>query len=124
MPELAIPDVRWNPGTIAFIFDQRVPYCLREPHFHRDIDRMTKKITKGAHEWTKEPRDGECLWKQSNIGEGLGEQCNKGEYSICTLRFDFLNEIWCQKTPLGIVLDFSNKNLVSKNGILALPFVG
>jgi hypothetical protein len=27
MPELAIPDVPWNPGTIVFIFGQRVPDC-------------------------------------------------------------------------------------------------
>jgi hypothetical protein len=50
----------------------------------------------------KGPRDGECLWKQSNIGEGLGEQCNKEEHLICSLHFDFLMQIWFQKTPLGI----------------------
>jgi hypothetical protein len=27
------------------------------------------------------------LWKQSNIGEGLGEQCNKGEHLICALHY-------------------------------------
>jgi hypothetical protein len=29
-------------------------------------------------------------------------------------------QIWCQNMPLGIVPDFSNENLVSKNGILGL----
>jgi hypothetical protein len=53
MPELAIPDVPWNPGMIVFIFDQRVPYFPREPHFQHDIDRMTKKIVKGAHGYRK-----------------------------------------------------------------------
>jgi hypothetical protein len=71
MPELAIPDVPWNPGTIAFICDHRIPYCPKERHFQRDIDRMTKKIVKGGDEWPKGSGDGECLWKQSNIGEGL-----------------------------------------------------
>jgi hypothetical protein len=46
---MAIPDVPWNPGKTTFIFDQRVPYCPREPHFHRDINRMTKNIVKAAH---------------------------------------------------------------------------
>jgi hypothetical protein len=72
MPELAIPNIPWNPGTIAFIFDQWVPYCPRESQFERDIDRMIKKIGKGAHQWRKGSRDGKCLWKQSNIGKGLG----------------------------------------------------
>jgi hypothetical protein len=53
MPQLAVPDVPWNPGTIAFIFDQRVPCCPREPHFPRDIDRITKRIVKGAHGYRK-----------------------------------------------------------------------
>jgi hypothetical protein len=34
--------------------------------------------------------------------KGWGEQCNKGEYLICTLHFDFLNAILVPKTPLGI----------------------
>jgi hypothetical protein len=72
-------------------------------------------------EWTKGSRAGECLWKQSNINERLGEQCIKGEHLICTLRFDFLNANLVPKTPLDIVPDFSNENLVSKNGILGLP---
>jgi hypothetical protein len=42
-----------SPGTTAFIFDQRVPSCPREPHFQRDIDRITKKIVKGAHDYRK-----------------------------------------------------------------------
>jgi hypothetical protein len=63
----------------------------------------------------------ECLWKQSNIGEGLGKQCNKGVHLICTLHFDFLNANLVRKTPLGIVPDFSNQNWVLKNGILGLP---
>jgi hypothetical protein len=53
MPELAIPDAPWNPGTIGSIFDQRVPYCPREPHFQRDIDRIIKKIVKSAHGYRK-----------------------------------------------------------------------
>jgi hypothetical protein len=50
---MAIHDVPWNPGTITFIFDQRVPYCPRQPNFQRDIDRITKRIVKGAHGYRK-----------------------------------------------------------------------
>jgi hypothetical protein len=53
IPELAISDVPWNPGTIVFIFGQRVPYCPREPRFQHDIDRITKKIVKSAHGYRK-----------------------------------------------------------------------
>jgi hypothetical protein len=53
MTKLAISDVPWNPGTIVFIFDQRIPSCPREPHFQHDIDRMTKKIVKVAHGYRK-----------------------------------------------------------------------
>jgi hypothetical protein len=52
-------------------------------------------------ERTKGSRDGEYLWKQSNIGEGLGEQCNKGEHLICTLHFDFLNANLVSKNAFG-----------------------
>jgi hypothetical protein len=58
MPELAIPDVPWNPGMIVFIFDQRVPYFPREPHFQHDIDCMTKKIIKGTHGYRKRGETG------------------------------------------------------------------
>jgi hypothetical protein len=82
---------------------------------------MTKKIVKGAHEWKKGSRDGEYSCKQSTIGEGLGEQCNKGEYLICMLHFDLLNANRVPENAFDIVPDFSNENLVSKNGILGLP---
>jgi hypothetical protein len=52
-PELAISDVPWNPETIVFTFDQRVPYCPRGPHFQNDIDCIPKKIVKGAHGYRK-----------------------------------------------------------------------
>jgi hypothetical protein len=52
-PELAISDVPWNSGTIVFIFDQRVPCCPKERHFHTDIDHITKKIVKGTHGYRK-----------------------------------------------------------------------
>jgi hypothetical protein len=53
MPELAVPELRWNPGTIDFIFDERIPYCPRDPHIQRDIDHITKKIVKGVHGYRK-----------------------------------------------------------------------
>jgi hypothetical protein len=52
--------------------------------------------------------------------EAWGKQGNKGEHLICSLYFDFLNANWFQKTPLGIVPDFSNEDLLSKNGIFGL----
>jgi hypothetical protein len=53
IPELAISDLPWNPGTIVYIFDQQVSYCPREPHFQHDIDRIAKKIVQGAHGYQK-----------------------------------------------------------------------
>jgi hypothetical protein len=35
------------------------------------------RIKRVQHEWTKGSRDGECLWKQSNISEGLGSSAIK-----------------------------------------------
>jgi hypothetical protein len=52
-----------------------------------------------------------------------GEQCNKGEYLICTFHFDFLNANLMPKNALGILPDFSNENLVSKNGVLSPLFI-
>jgi hypothetical protein len=49
----------------------------------------------------KGSRDWECLWKQSNIDEGLGEQCNKEEHLICLLHFDFLNANLVPKNAFG-----------------------
>jgi hypothetical protein len=63
-------------------------------------------------EWTKGSRDGEYLWKQSKIGEGLEKQCSKGKHLIRTLHFDFLDADLVPQTPLGIVPDFSNENVV------------
>jgi hypothetical protein len=49
----------------------------------------------------KGSRDGECLWKQFNIGKGLGEKDNKEGHLICSLHFDFLNANLVPKNAFG-----------------------
>jgi hypothetical protein len=69
---------------------------------------------------TRGSRDGECLWKQSNIGESL-----EGAVQEKTI-FDFIVTFQLFKCKFGSKNAFwyrtwlSNKNLVSRNWILGL----
>jgi hypothetical protein len=54
----------WSPGTISFAIDQMVPYCPRDTYLQRDIERITKKIIKGAHGYRR--RDEIEQWVISN----------------------------------------------------------
>jgi hypothetical protein len=69
-------DDPWNPGTIAFIFDQQVPDCPRELHFQHDIDRITKTIIKGANGYQKREEIEQWVIANSRTSRGfaLGER--------------------------------------------------
>jgi hypothetical protein len=70
----------------------------------------------------KDQETGNACGSNRTLVKAWEQQRNKGDHLICTLHFDFLNANLVTKTPLGIVPDFSNENLASKNGILDLPF--
>jgi hypothetical protein len=69
----------------------------------------------------KDQETGNACGSNRTSMKAWGEQCNQEEHLICTLHFNFLNANFVTKMLLGIVPEFSNENLVLKNGILGLP---